>query len=76
MLLYLSKLPLKLGDVDNNNRIDRIDEDIVVGCFSELAPPKNCDPTKKLASDLNADGKVNALDYSLMVRSRLIYLGD
>lgn len=56
------------GDVNNDNQINIVDYNIIVGCYSDLLPAVDCNPTKKDQSDLNDDGNVNQFDYNLFVR--------
>lgn len=68
--VVLPRMTLKPGDVDNNNQITAItDYNILMGCFSDLLPAKNCDASRKLGSDLNDDGKVNQYDYNIFLRA-------
>lgn len=60
---------LIVGDVDRNNTVNTNDYNILMACFSDLAPPKGpCSSEQKRASDLNDDGLVNGIDYNLYLR--------
>lgn len=56
------------GDVNGDNRIDIRDYNQISGCYSSLAPAKDCDDQRKKGSDLNDDGNVNEYDYNLYLR--------
>jgi murein DD-endopeptidase MepM/ murein hydrolase activator NlpD len=59
---------LVAGDIDQNNAVNILDYNILLGCFSELSPAKSCDTAKKRASDITDDGNVNGPDYNLLLR--------
>lgn len=66
--LQIPDLYLTNGDVNGDNRIDIRDYNQISGCYSSLAPAKDCDENRKKGSDLNDDGKVNEYDYNLYLR--------
>lgn len=60
---------LTSGDINNDNWIDIADYNILLDCYSDLTPAKNCsDPAKKLSADITDDGNVNQFDYNLFLR--------
>ncbi len=67
---------LATGDINNDNLINTADYGILIGCFSDLQPAKNCDATKKLQSDITDDGKVNQFDYNLFLRELSVQSGQ
>lgn len=64
----LPSLTLIAGDVNNDNAINIVDYNILVGCYSDLLPPVSCNDLNKLRADLNDDDKVNQFDYNLFIR--------
>ncbi len=56
------------GDVDNNNNLNILDYNVLMGCYSDLFPATNCNPTNNALSDLNDDGAVNQDDLNLFLR--------
>ena len=73
-LVAVPRIVTLIGDVDGNNRVDLADYDLLVGCYSDFAPPKSCSadripsPGNQPSVDLNDDGKVNAIDINLILR--------
>ncbi len=60
---------LVAGDVNNDNRLDILDYNLLLDCYSDLQPAVNCnDANKKLITDINDDGKCNQVDYNLFIR--------
>lgn len=57
---------LVTGDVNNDNRIDILDYNILVGCFGGKVNSDSCGG-KKVDADLNDDGVVDGIDYNLFV---------
>jgi hypothetical protein len=74
--LTLSPIHLVTGDANNDNALNILDYNIIVGCYSDLSPASDCNDTNKLASDLNDDGLVNAIDYNLFLREITFQAGD
>lgn len=65
----LSDAILVAGDVVSDNKLNILDYNILIGCYSDLAPATACnDIQKKNSSDLNDDGAVNQFDYNLFIR--------
>ncbi len=59
---------LVAGDVNNDNKLDILDYNMLLDCYSDLSPAVNCNDTKKLMTDLNDDSNVNQFDYNLFLR--------
>ena len=59
---------LPAGDINNDNKTDILDYNILRGCYSEILPATFCDDTRFLLSDISNDGYVDALDYNLLLR--------
>lgn len=64
----LPSLTLVTGDVNNDNAINIVDYNIIVGCYSDLLPPVSCTDLNKVRADLDDDGNVNQFDYNLFIR--------
>jgi len=73
----ISEVSLVAGDINDNNSVDISDYNLLIDCYSDLLPAKNCsDENKKTASDLSDDGLVNADDYNLFIRELSALNGD
>lgn len=65
----LPQTTLVTGDMNNDNKINILDYNILIDCYSDLSPARNCsDANKKLSADLTDDGDVNQFDYNLFLR--------
>ncbi len=64
----LPSATLVTGDINNDNQINIVDYNIIVGCYSDLLPAVSCTDINKLRADLTDDGKVNQFDYNLFIR--------
>lgn len=64
------------GDVNNDNALNILDYNLLVGCYSDLAPAISCTPTDKLLTDLNDNGSVNQFDYNLFLREITVQNGQ
>jgi hypothetical protein len=62
------QVSLVVGDVNNDNIINISDYTILMGCYSDFAPAKECTSTNKQLADFTDDGQVNAIDYNLFIR--------
>lgn len=67
---------LVTGDVNNDNKLDILDYNIIIGCYSDFAPAQSCTADQKLAADLTDDGNVNQFDYNLFLRDLSTQAGD
>lgn len=56
------------GDVNNDNKIDIVDYNAIMGCYSDLTAAVNCPAGYQSKTDMNDDGAVNFLDYNLFLR--------
>lgn len=73
----IPEISLTTGDIDNDNALTILDYNILVDCYSDLLPARNCDDaTKKQSADLSDDGNVNANDYNLFLRELSVASGD
>jgi hypothetical protein len=67
--INIPAVALVAGDINLDNALSIIDYNLILDCFSDLAPAKNCSQAgKQQASDLNDDGNVNQFDYNLFLR--------
>lgn len=74
--INLTPVTLVAGDTNDDNQINILDYNMLVGCYSDLLPPVFCDATKKVKSDLNDDDNVNQIDYNLFLREITIQTGN
>ncbi|MBI4039325.1 hypothetical protein HY388_00675, partial [Candidatus Daviesbacteria bacterium] len=59
---------LVVGDSNADGLLSILDYNLLLDCYSDLLPPKNCDAAKKAKTDFSDDGKVNQDDYNLFLR--------
>ncbi len=71
----IGETALVTGDVDNDNRLSILDYNQITDCYSDLAPARNCDASKKERTDITDDGKVNQFDYNLFLRELKVQPG-
>lgn len=64
----LQKTTLVNGDINNDNMVNILDYNILIGCYSDLAPAVNCASGDDVRSDITDDGDVNQYDYNLFLR--------
>ncbi|GEM_PF-2202191 len=64
------------GDVNGDGALSVLDYNLIIDCFSDLRPARNCNTTKKANADLSDDGKVNQDDYNLFLRELSVRNGD
>ena len=75
--LELPQIALVTGDTNKDNKLNILDYNQILDCFSSLTPPVNCsDLVKKRATDLTDDGNVNQFDYNLFLREVSVQGGD
>lgn len=72
----LPQVTLIAGDANNDNILNILDYTLIVGCYSDLQPAKDCDITRKSMTDFTDDGNVNQLDYNLFLREMSRQAGD
>lgn len=73
----LPVVSLTAGDTNNDNKIDAVDYNLLLDCFSDLTTARNCaDQNKKLSTDLNDDGIVNQFDYNIFIRELSVQKGE
>ena len=59
---------LVAGDTNDDNKVNILDYNALIGCYSDLSPAISCNPTLKLQTDLTDDSSVNQVDYNLFLR--------
>lgn len=67
---------LVVGDTNDDNQLNILDYNMMLDCYSELAPARNCDPSKLTKTDFNDDGAVNQFDYNLFLRELSVLTGQ
>ena len=67
---------LVAGDANNDNTLSVADYNLIIDCYSDLLPARDCTQAKKEATDLSDDGKVNQDDYNLFLRELSVQSGD
>ncbi len=68
---------LVTGDANEDNKLNVLDYNMLLDCYSDLTDPKNCsDENKKKMTDLTDDGKVNLFDVNLFLRELSTQDGD
>jgi len=72
----LGKIHLVSGDVDLNNALNILDYDLIIGCYTDYAPPESCTTADRNSTDINDDGTVNQFDYNLFLRELSVQFGD
>lgn len=59
-----------------DNVLDIEDYNVLIGCYSDTQAASSCSDVAKTAADLNDDGKVDAVDYNILLRSFATRDGD
>jgi hypothetical protein len=73
----IPSLSLVTGDSNSDNLLSILDYNMLLDCYSDLSPAKNCtDTNKKLMTDLTDDGSVNQFDYNLFLRELSVQGGQ
>jgi len=68
---------LTTGDTNLDDKLNTLDYNIIVDCYSDFVAPKNCNNAgKKLRADLNDDGLVNRIDFALFLREISVQAGN
>lgn len=62
----LPQVPLISGDINNDNKLDMLDYNILVSCFGSKINSDGCGG-KKVDADLNDDGLIDGIDYNLFI---------
>ena len=64
----LPEATLLTGDVNGDNQLNILDYNVLMGCYADFMPAKNCTTQNKALADLTDEGPVNQLDYNLLLR--------
>lgn len=65
----ITPVALVAGDVNNDNKLNILDYNLLLDCYSDLSVAANCaSEEKKIVADVNDDGFVNQVDYNLFLR--------
>lgn len=65
----VTNVPLVAGDANNDNKLNILDYNMVLDCYSDLSAAANCSASdKQIKADLNDDALVNQIDYNLFLR--------
>lgn len=72
----LSQATLIAGDINGDNSLSNLDYNIIIGCYSDILPARDCDVTRKAKADLSDDGKVDQNDYNLFMRELSVQQGE
>lgn len=73
----LPAVSMVTGDIINDNKLNILDYNQILDCFSEKLPAPACpDQAKKTKVDINDDGPVNGTDYNLFIRELSVQNGD
>lgn len=72
----IPSVTLVTGDMDSNNTLNILDFNILLDCYSDLSPAKNCaDTAKRTMADITDDGAVNLFDLNLFIRELSVQSG-
>lgn len=66
--LNLPKTAMVGGDINNDNQLNILDYNILIGCYSDLSPAANCAAGDEVKADITDDGNINQFDYNLFLR--------
>lgn len=72
----LPTVSLISGDTNSDNKLDILDYNMIIDCYSDYLAPVACDNDKKTATDLTDDGDVNQFDNNLFDRELSVQFGD
>lgn len=72
----LPPVHLVTGDVNHDNKLDILDYNLIIGCYSDYSAPIACTQQFKEATDITDDGTVNQFDYNLFLRDLSVQNGD
>jgi hypothetical protein len=64
----MPQVSLVSGDLNNDNLVNILDYNLLMGCYSDLVPATNCAAGDAVRSDITDDSAVNQFDYNLFLR--------
>jgi Dockerin type I domain len=67
---------LVAGDINNDNAVNILDYNLLIGCYSDLLPAISCTDANTVLADLNDDGHVNQTDYNFFLREITVQSGN
>jgi hypothetical protein len=68
----LPNVTLTAGDFNDDNILNVVDYNMIMGCYSDLLKPVYCNAQLQRRTDLSADLRVNAHDYNLYLREMAV----
>ena len=71
----LGEFSLVAGDINNDNIINILDYNLLMGCYSDLQQAVDCNSERLRSADLTDDGNVNQFDYNLFLRELTTSVG-
>lgn len=71
----LPSLPMVVGDVNGDNKLDILDYNSIISCYTDFSRT-SCNSSQVQQADLNDDGIVNEFDYNLFLREILVQNGE
>lgn len=75
--VILPQVALITGNANNDGLLNLLDYNILLDCYSDLSPARNCaDTTKRTMADLTDDGAVNIYDLNLFLRELSVQTGE
>lgn len=75
--ITIPQLSLVTSDSNNDNRLNILDYNMILDCYTGANPARACsDTNKKTATDANDDDTVNQYDYNLFLRELSVQNGD
>lgn len=73
----ITPVSLVAGDTNSDNKLNILDYNLLLGCYSDIGPAADCaNDSKKAITDLNDNGGVNQTDYNLFLRELSTQLGE
>lgn len=64
--MVLPQVSLVSGDINNDNKINLVDYNLLISCYSTKADTSTC--FNKQLADLTDDGTIDGVDYNLLIR--------
>lgn len=72
----IGPIPGSNGQPYGDNILDISDYNVLIGCYGDNQTTSSCNDVAKVAADLNDDGKIDAVDYNILLRSFATRDGD
>ena len=74
--LTLPPIHLVNGDVNGDNKLNILDYNLIISCYSDFTKAIACTPQFKKTTDITDNGKVDQFDYNLFLRDLSVQNGD